>query len=254
MRSKKIYTRERSSLQNGHKSSFAAVLESWLTSMNEKTLLLASNSPRRRQLLALGGWLFDVAVSNSDESLLPNEAPEAYVRRLAEVKARTVLGSAHPEQIIIGSDTSVVIDGEILGKPADADDAHRMLRRLRGRIHQVYTGIAILRASDGALLTDVCITDVPMRDYSDGEITAYVESGDPLDKAGAYGIQHPHFQPVAHMDGCYASVMGLPLCHLTVLLRRMEITAQADVPGNCQETLVYQCPVFGSILSGKNNR
>ena len=216
-------------------------------------LLLASNSPRRRQLLALGGWAFDVAVSNSDESLLPGEAPEAYVRRLAEVKARAVLERARPEQIIIGSDTSVVIDGEILGKPADADEAHRMLRRLRGRTHQVYTGIAILRVADEVLLTDVCVTNVPMRAYSDEEVAAYVASGDPLDKAGAYGIQHPHFQPVAHMDGCYASVMGLPLCHLTVLLRRMNVTPQADLPGNCQATLKYQCPVFDSILSGANN-
>ena len=222
--------------------------------MNETPLLLlASNSPRRRQLLALGGWSFDVAVSNSDESLLPGELPEVYVRRLAEVKARAVLDRARPEHIIIGSDTSVVIDGEILGKPADADEAHQMLRRLRGRAHQVYTGIAILRAADGALLTDVCITNVPMRNYNDDEIAAYVESGDPLDKAGAYGIQHPHFQPVAHMDGCYASVMGLPLCHLTVLLRRMGITPQADLPGNCQTTLAYTCPVFGSILSGEKN-
>jgi predicted house-cleaning NTP pyrophosphatase (Maf/HAM1 superfamily) len=87
-----------------------------------------------------------------------------------------------------------------------------------------------------------------MRDYSDGEIAAYVESGDPLDKAGAYGIQHPHFQPVAHMEGCYASVMGLPLCHLTLLLRRMDVTPQADLPANCQATLAYQCPIFRSIL------
>jgi MAF protein len=216
---------------------------------NAPRLLLASNSPRRRQLLALGGWMFDVLVSNSDESILPDEAPEAYVRRLAEVKARAVLDRARPEHVIIGSDTSVVIDGEILGKPADADAAHRMLRRLRGRTHQVYTGIAILRVADGALLTDVCITDVPMRDYGDGEIADYVESGDPLDKAGAYGIQHPHFQPVARMDGCYASVMGLPLCHLSVLLRRMDIPPQADLSGNCQATLVYECPVFDSILS-----
>lgn len=230
------------------------MLESQLDSMNETpTLLLASNSPRRRQLLALGGWAFDVLVSNSDESLLPGETPEAYVRRLAGVKAQAVLDRARPEQIIIGSDTSVVIDSEILGKPADADEAHRMLRWLRGRSHQVYTGIAILRAADGEMLTDVCITDVPMRDYSDGEIAAYVESGDPLDKAGAYGIQHPHFQPVAHMDGCYASVMGLPLCHLTVLLRHMNVTPQTDLPGNCQATLVYQCPVFDSILSESKN-
>ena len=217
-------------------------------------LLLASNSPRRRQLLALGGWAFDVQVSNSDESLLPGEAPEVYVRRLAQLKARTVLERARPDQIIIGSDTSVVIDGEILGKPVDENDAQQMLRRLRGRTHQVYTGIAILRTRDEKLLTDVCITDVPMRNYSDDEITAYVQSGDPLDKAGAYGIQSPHFQPVARMEGCYASVMGLPLCHLTVLLRRMDVTPLADLPGNCQATLHYQCPIFGSILSRESGQ
>lgn len=230
--------------------------------MNETPLLLlASNSPRRRQLLALGGWMFGVEVSNSDESLLPGELPEAYVRRLAEAKARAVLGRARPEHIIIGADTSVVIDGDILGKPLDADDAHKMLRRLRGRTHQVYTGIAVLRVSDGnasthsahRLLTDVCVTDVPMRAYSDEEIEAYVQSGDPLDKAGAYGIQNPDFQPVAHMNGCYASVMGLPLCHLTVLLRRMDVMPQADVAHNCQVTLAYECPVFRSILQGENN-
>lgn len=221
--------------------------------MNETPLLLlASNSPRRRQLLALGGWMFTVDVSNSDESLLPGERPEAYVQRLAEAKARAVLERARPEHIIIGADTSVVIDGEILGKPKDADDAHHMLRRLRGRTHQVYTGIAVLRAADANLLTDVCITDVPMRAYSDEEIEAYVQSGDPLDKAGAYGIQNPRFQPVAYMDGCYASVMGLPLCHLTVLLRRMDVTPHADVPRSCQATLEYQCPIFRSILHGEN--
>lgn len=217
-------------------------------------LILASNSPRRRQLLALGGWTFDVYASNSDESLLPNEAPATYVRRLAEVKARAVTERAYPEQLIIGSDTSVVIDGEILGKPADAAEAHRMLRRLRGRTHQVYTGIAVLRPRDGKLLTDVCVTDVPMRNYTDEEIAAYVASGDPLDKAGAYGIQSPHFQPVARMDGCYASVMGLPLCHLTVLLHEMALAPQTDVAANCQATLVYQCKVFGSILAGTNEK
>jgi septum formation protein len=217
-------------------------------------LLLASNSPRRRQLLALGGWLFTVDVSNTDETRLPGEPAEAYVRRLAEAKARAVLGRARPEHLIIGADTSVVIDGDILGKPADADDALAMLRRLRGRTHQVFTGIAVLRASDGNLLTDVIVTNVPMRAYSDAEIDAYIQSGDPLDKAGAYGIQNPDFQPVAQMEGCYASVMGLPLCSLTAVLRQMDVTPRNDVPRNCQATLQYQCPVFQSYLRGENKR
>ena len=211
-------------------------------------LLLASNSPRRRQLLALGGWAFAVDVSNSDESLRAGEAPDAYVRRLAEAKARAVTGRAGPDQIIIGADTSVVIDSEILGKPADTQEAGAMLRRLRGRTHRVYTGIAALRIADGNLLTAVCVTDVPMRSYTEDEIEAYIRTGDPLDKAGAYGIQNPDFQPVAHMEGCYASVMGLPLCHLTVLLGRLGIHARSDVPGECQSALHYKCPIFRSIL------
>ncbi|RPH62422.1 MAG: septum formation protein Maf [Chloroflexi bacterium] len=213
------------------------------------TLLLASNSPRRRQLLALGGWAFDVDVSNTDESLLPAEQPVDYVRRLAEAKARVVVERARPGQVIIGADTSVVIDNDILGKPADAAEARSMLRRLRGRSHQVYTGIAVLRASDRNLLTDVVVTDVPMRAYSDAEIDTYILTGDPLDKAGAYGIQNPDFQPVAHMEGCYASVMGLPVCSLAALLGQMDVLPANDVAGNCQATLQYQCPISHLFLT-----
>ena len=101
-----------------------------------------------------------------------------------------------------------------------------MLRRLRSRTHQVYTGIAVMPLSDGNLLTDLCVTDVPMRAYSDEEIDAYVATGDPLDKAGAYAIQHPDFHPVESMSGCYASVMGLPLCHLTRTLRNTRDSPQ----------------------------
>jgi MAF protein len=214
-------------------------------------LLLASNSPRRRQLLALGGWMFGVDISDVDETRLDKEAAGDYVRRLAEAKARAVLPRAREEHVIIGSDTSVVIDGDVLGKPADEAEARRMLTRLRGRSHQVYTGIAVLRVSDGTLWTEVVITEVPMRAYSDAEIDLYIESGDPLDKAGAYGIQNPQFQPVASMDGCYASVMGLPLCHLSRLLRQAGVTPRADVAGNCQSTLNYACPIFRSVLRGE---
>ncbi len=211
-------------------------------------LLLASNSPRRRELLALGGWMFNVESANLDESQLPGETPADYVTRLAGAKARAVLTRARPEHVIIGSDTSVVVDGEIWGKPADEAEARSMLQRLRGRAHQVYTGIAILRAASGELLCDLCVTEVPMRAYSDEEIDAYIASGDPLDKAGAYGIQHPDFQPVVNMAGCYAGVMGLPLCHLTMLLRRMDVRPRADVARNCQTALRYACPVSRAIL------
>jgi MAF protein len=192
--------------------------------------------------------MFSVDVSNVDETRRPDENPGDYVRRLAAEKARAVLPRARQEHIIIGADTSVVIDADVLGKPASTEEARQMLTRLRARSHQVYTGIAVLRASDGQLWSDVVITDVPMRAYSDDEIERFIQSGDPMDKAGAYGIQNPDFQPVASMAGCYASVMGLPLCSLTVLLRQAGVTPRADAARNCQTTINYQCPVFQSVL------
>jgi len=126
-----------------------------------------------------------------------------------------------------------------------------MLQQLRGHTHQVYTGLSVLSVKDGRSITDVCVTDVPMRNYSDDEISAYVLTGDPLDKAGAYAIQHSRFQPVENMSGCFASVMGLPLCHLTRALRKLDVTPNADIPNNCQIYLHYQCPVSRSILRGE---
>lgn len=210
-------------------------------------LILASNSPRRRQLIALTNWNFIVSAADVDESLYANESPTDYVLRLAESKARTI--TADYDQIILAADTTVVDGVEILGKPEDDADAVRMLTQLRGRTHQVYTGVALLRVSDGLLLKDLCVTDVPMRDYSDEEIQAYVATGDPFDKAGAYAIQHPGFSPVASMNGCYASVMGLPLCHVVRMMKKMDIKPNANVPVSCQKLLEYECPVFESILS-----
>ena len=213
-------------------------------------LILASNSPRRRQLIALTGWDFIVSIADVDESQRENESPMNYVLRLAETKARAVLNRATPTDILLAADTAVVDGSDILGKPVDEEDAICMLTRLRGHTHQVYTGVALLRMSDGILLKDVCVTDVPMRDYSDEEIRAYVATGDPLDKAGAYAIQHAQFNPVARMDGCYASVMGLPLCHVVRMMQKMGVEPKASVPVNCQHLLEYTCPVFDSILNG----
>jgi MAF protein len=210
------------------------------------TLILASNSPRRRQLIALTGLSFVVSAANVDESQLANETPADYVLRLAETKARAIQADA--DQLVLAADTTVVDGMDILGKPADDVEAVAMLTRLRGHAHQVYTGVALLRVSDGLLLKDLCVTDVPMRAYSDEEIRAYVATGDPLDKAGAYAIQHPEFRPVASMDGCYASVMGLPLCHVVRMLRKMGINTTSDVPAGCQQLLEYRCPVYEHIL------
>ena len=235
------------------------------------TLILASNSPRRKQLLSLGGWAYEVAVADVDESLLPGEGPGDYVLRLAEAKARKSAETVAPDSIVIAADTSVVDAGEILGKPLDEADAQRMLKRLRGHTHQVYTGLALLRVSDSKTLrhrscrehagarrqaqdnalTALTVTDVPMRDYSDEEIEAYVQTGDPLDKAGAYAIQHQGFNPVEKMMGCYASVMGLPLCRLTYLLQEFDIPPQAVAGIRCQTKLQYDCPISDAILRGE---
>jgi septum formation protein len=214
-------------------------------------LILASNSPRRRQLFSLGGWDFHVIVADVDETPLADESPREYVLRLALAKALAIQPKAESDAVIVGSDTTVVLDGSILGKPLDEADAEQMLKQLRGRKHQVYTALALHNMSSGQTLTELSITDVPMRNYSDDEISKYIRSGDPMDKAGAYAIQHPEFQPVESMQGCYASVMGLPLCHLLRVLKRFEIVPAADVPVACQSLLNYECPVSSAILSGE---
>jgi len=172
------------------------------------------------------------------------------VPRLAESKARAVVGDS--DQIVLAADTAVVDEGVILGKPKDNAEAIKMLTRLRGHTHQVYSGVALLRLSDGLLLKELCVTDVPMRDYSDEEINAYVQTGDPLDKAGAYAIQHPGFRPVESMNGCYANVMGLPMCHVIQMMQKIDIQPNTEVFAGCKTLLEYRrCPVSKAILSGE---
>jgi len=220
-------------------------------------LLLASNSPRRRELLGLTGWEFRIRPAVIDETPLPDEEPGAYVRRLAEGKALAAGSLAQPGEIVLGADTTVADGSLILGKPADAAEAAEMLRRLRGREHRVFTAVALYDPRGGRLLSDLCATHVPMRDYTDEEIERYVASGDPLDKAGAYAIQHPEFQPVTALRGCFASVMGLPLCHLQRLLVRFGLDPRAelpkaDLPRACQAALQYDCSIFPAVLRGED--
>jgi septum formation protein len=212
------------------------------------TIVLASNSPRRLELLALGGWSFRIQAADVDESIQEGESAPDYVLRLAETKARTVAQSLHANEVIVAADTTVVDRGQILGKPDNSAQAAAMLRQLRGHTHQVVTAVAVLQAAQGALLSEVCITDVPMREYRDEEIAAYVASGDPLDKAGAYAIQNRDFHPVETLHGCFASVMGLPLCHLTRLLRKTNLKNAQDVPKACQEALDYSCEIYPLVL------
>jgi MAF protein len=209
-------------------------------------MILASNSPRRKRLLSLGGWTFTVQPADIDETPLPNEDPRAYTLRLAIDKACVVAQKAAPDALVIASDTTVADGTAILGKPVDAEEATTMLRQLRGRGHWVFTAIAV--AYQGKVLTDIGETEVWMRDYSDEEIESYVASGDPLDKAGAYAIQHAEFHPVTQVDGCYASVMGLPVCHLARLLARLEIPHDPLLPENCQRMLSHVCMAYPQIL------
>jgi len=213
--------------------------------------VLASNSPRRRELLALWGWNFEVRPAAVDESLHPGEAPGDYVLRLAVSKAQACAASPHPSDLIIAADTSVADGKSILGKPKHGLEAETMLRGLRAHTHQVYTGLALMRIADGNLVTELCVTDVPMRAYSDEELETYVASGDPLDKAGGYGIQHRQFHPVEGLTGCQASVMGLPLCHLTRALRHFKILPAVNLPARCQSSLDYTCPIFPAVLNGE---
>ena len=209
-------------------------------------LILASNSPRRRELVSLFGWPFTVIPADIDESRLADESPVEYVRRLACEKAQAI--ATRETGLVVAADTIVADGDELLGKPMDEDDARRMLVQLRGRMHQVYTGIAMINTKTGELFDDVCRTDVPMRLYSDEEIEKYIATLDPMDKAGAYAIQHPGFQPVEGLTSCYASVMGLPLCHLVVGFRKLGFHPPEDLPIRCQNWLDYDCPVYCGIL------
>ncbi len=214
-------------------------------------IVLASNSPRRQQMISWTGWTFRVQPADIDESQRPGEAPAAYVQRLAAEKARAAALKAPEGQVVLAADTIVADGRTLLGKPASNAEAREMLLRLRGRTHQVYTALALLDPVTQAAETDLCVTQVPMRHYTDPEMFAYVASGDPLDKAGAYGIQHAGFHPVERFSGCYASVMGLPLCHLVRTARRLGIEPAANVPEACQSNLNYECPISAAVLRGE---
>ena len=185
--------------------------------MTTPRVILASASPRRRELLRLIGIDHEVRPADIDESYLPNERPDAHAERLARGKADTIASDAGPEVVTIGSDTIVVVDGEVLGKPRDRGHAMQMLRRLSGRSHVVMTGVAV--SWRGKTLSGVEQVGVTFRSLSDDEIERYIDTGEPMDKAGAYGIQGFGATIVARVDGEYFAVMGLALNRLAGLLR-----------------------------------
>ena len=184
---------------------------------SRRTIVLASRSPRRSELLAAAGISFEVLAADIDETPHTNEAPEAYVERLAIEKASAVL-ALRPGTTVIGADTTVVIDGQILGKPADAQDATDMLRLLQGRAHDVFTGVAVASAS--GVLAAVAHTRVWFRVMTDEDISWYVASGQPMDKAGAYGIQGLASRFIDRIDGSYTNVVGLPVAVVFSILNQ----------------------------------
>lgn len=211
-------------------------------------LILASASPRRRELLASLGLSFNIVKPDIDETQRPDELPLDYVRRLSVEKAHAVATQPDAAAVVLAADTVVILaadtagalDGEILGKPEHPDEARAMLRRLRDRPHTVCTALTLLQLlpdTPASRLTRLTQTEVFMRDYSDAEIDAYIASGDPFDKAGGYAIQHAGFHPVARIEGSYSNVVGLPVETLAEMLQAIRYPGfeSADSPRNLSQ-------------------
>jgi septum formation protein len=192
-------------------------------------LVLASASPRRSELLTQAGFSFEVHPAHIPEDLFPGEDPIAYVTRLAREKAQAVYDeitktpaseprASTPPLVVLGADTTVTLDAHILGKPEDAADAARMLRLLSGRTHRVITGVAVVSAERTEVAAEV--TAVRFLTISDAEIAAYIATGEPMDKAGAYAIQGQAARWIPRIEGCYFNVVGLPLALVSTLLAR----------------------------------
>jgi nucleoside triphosphate pyrophosphatase len=207
---------------------------------NLTPLVLASGSPRRRQLLETLGIPFAVVTSGIPEEVDPCLDPLEVVKLLAESKARAVARGLEGS-LVIGADTIVVLEGRVLGKPADEQDAIRMLRFLRNKTHQVISGVAVVQAPGPRVEIGAVITLVQMGDYTDREIDEYVATGEVMDKAGSYAIQGLGGALVAAVEGCYDNIVGFPLCEVTALLAKFDV--RPSVPGPfCQFPSGDPCP------------
>ena len=213
--------------------------------------ILASQSPRRRQLLGLCGYPFDSITAYVDESSVSDPDPVKDCIRTARLKAEAIAKQFHPSPdprtIILAADTIVTLDGQILGKPRDSSDAKRMLSTLRDRVHFVHTGVTILDMETGQEILDSHSAKVKLRSYSAQEVSTYIASGDPLDKAGAYAIQHPIFRPVESLEGCYLGVMGLSICHLVHLLEQLDLPFKADLNMLHDAHHGFRCSLYDNI-------
>ena len=210
-------------------------------------VVLASASPRRRALLTDLGIDFRIAPSNIPEDPEPDETPERMVRRLSREKALAVAQSENAAAgYYVAADSTVVLDGEFIAKPADADEARAMLTRLRGTAHQVITGLTVYDAATRRCITDSQSADVLMRDFTDAEMERSIASGTPMDKAGAYAIQDTDFRPAALQSGCYSNVMGLPACRVVEMLAELGCQlpdyAVMTVPPGCTAPCLLSQP------------
>jgi len=185
-------------------------------------IVLASNSPRRKELMRQVGMTFTSSPAHIDESILPGEKPEEYVVRVATNKAQ-VASKRVGKGVVVAADTVVVLEDTILGKPVDEQDAIRMLSMLSGKMHRVVTAISVMDAGTGKTLTRTSVTKVWFKKLTENEIRYYVSTGEPLDKAGAYGIQEKGALLVDRIEGCYFNVVGLPMSLLDEMLKTFGI-------------------------------
>lgn len=211
--------------------------------MKQQQLILASGSPRRQQFLRDLGVAYQVIVADIDESPYPDEMPIALAHRLAEAKAAAVAARLAEQQaaLIIAADTVVALGNCLLGKPADEAEATAMLQSLCNRVHHVHSSVCVWDSVNGEHSTRVNSTAVEMRAYSDADIAAYVATGDPLDKAGAYAIQHPDFAPACAINGCISGVIGLPLNDLRELLTTFGVQLPASIATVCEQQTAFRC-------------
>ncbi len=212
---------------------------------SEINLILASGSPRRKELLSLLGLPFKVQAGQSDESVHTGEEPLDYVRRMASEKGKTC--AQEGGLWVLSADTIVEQDGRVIGKPRSFSEAEEILKALRAKDHQVFTALNLCQ--NGISHRTHCQSLVTMRDYSDQEIETYIQSNSPMDKAGGYAIQDADFHPVRSLHGCWANVMGLPLCHLYKMMQQTELGPKPGIADRCQDYLEIQCPVFAEILN-----
>jgi septum formation protein len=215
-------------------------------------LILASQSPRRHKLIQLLNLPVTCIAANVDESQITLSNPKTNVIETARLKCHAIAASPNVSRNtwILGVDTTVALEDQMLNKPADEMSARMMLQSLRARDHFVHSGFVLLNPTTGQEIEDVHSARVLMRGYSDAEIDAYIATGDPMDKAGGYAIQHAHFKPVVELSGCFMGVVGLSICHLIQVMRINGIKLELDITAIYNAHAPYfRCPLFPKIQS-----